>query len=230
MKKRLQGLVVGMLIGCLLMGGLVFATNGSEIIEIAYSNIKIYVDGLKADPKDAYGRTVEPFIYNGTTYLPVRAVGEAIGKNVFWDAETKSVYLGEVPNREKYLLEMCPPYDGSGYSRYIATEGKKFRILGKVYSDGITLGQMGNADCVAYFNLDSKYTSLKCDLGIVDGTGESSQNIKFFVDGDMVAQYTIRHGSLPQKITVPLNNGNILKVVRDSGGSTQAGLGNMIIE
>ncbi len=39
----------------------------------------------------------EPFIYNGTTYLPVRAVGEAVGKEVAWDNDTKTVTLTTPP-------------------------------------------------------------------------------------------------------------------------------------
>ena len=63
-------------------------------IPVMFSNIKIVVDGkeLKTDK--------EPFIYEGTTYLPVRAVGEAVGKNVTWDAASKTVILGETEQKE----------------------------------------------------------------------------------------------------------------------------------
>ena len=37
--------------------------------------------------------TNEPFIYNGTTYLPVHDVAEAVGKKVSWDNEKKIVRL-----------------------------------------------------------------------------------------------------------------------------------------
>ena len=47
-----------------------------------YDNIKIFMDGEEVTPKDGNGQSVEPFIYNGTTYLPVRAVSNAIGKEV----------------------------------------------------------------------------------------------------------------------------------------------------
>ena len=62
-----------------------------------YDNIKLVIDGATITPKDANGSTVEPFIYNGTTYLPVRAVGNALGKQVSWDGKTKTVYLGDAP-------------------------------------------------------------------------------------------------------------------------------------
>lgn len=102
MKKRLQGIVAGMLIGALLLGGATFAKQVSEKVDIFYNNIKIFIDGTELVPKDANGNTVEPFIMNGTTYLPVRAVANAFGKDVDWDGETQTVYLGAKPGENIY--------------------------------------------------------------------------------------------------------------------------------
>lgn len=60
-----------------------------------FTGVDIYVDDVKLEPRDANGNPVEVFVYNGTTYLPVRAVGEAVGKTVQWDSRTSSVYLGK---------------------------------------------------------------------------------------------------------------------------------------
>ncbi len=95
MKKRLQGLVAGMLIGALLLGGATFAKQTSEQFEVFFNNIKIMIDGAEYVPTDVNGNIVEPFIYNGTTYLPVRAVATAFGKDVKWDGENATVYLGK---------------------------------------------------------------------------------------------------------------------------------------
>ena len=95
MKKRLQGLVSGVLIGAMLTSGVVFAKQISETAELFYNNIKIYIDGGEIVPKDANGNVVEPFTMNGTTYLPVRAISNAFGKDVEWDGETQSVYIGK---------------------------------------------------------------------------------------------------------------------------------------
>lgn len=46
-------------------------------------------------PRDASGAPVEPFLYNGTTYLPVRAAADAMGVDISWDQETYTVYLGQ---------------------------------------------------------------------------------------------------------------------------------------
>ena len=59
-----------------------------------YTGVNIYVDDVKLNPTDANGKSVEVFAYNGTTYLPIRAVSQAVGEPVQWDPATSSVYLG----------------------------------------------------------------------------------------------------------------------------------------
>ena len=58
-----------------------------------YRDIKIFVNQTMIEPKDANGKVVEPFIIEGTTYLPVRAISEAFGYQVDWNGETKSVLI-----------------------------------------------------------------------------------------------------------------------------------------
>lgn len=71
----------------------VFATVGSRTAELFYNNIKVMINGKEVIPTDANGNTIEPFIIEGTTYLPVRGVASALGLNVGWDAETSTVLL-----------------------------------------------------------------------------------------------------------------------------------------
>jgi hypothetical protein len=95
------GIVVTLLVLTIFIPVTALAESMTKTISITYNNIKIIIDGNSVEPKDANGNKVEPFIYNGTTYLPVRAVGEAIGKEVNWDSITKTVYLGENPQTNK---------------------------------------------------------------------------------------------------------------------------------
>ena len=43
---------------------------------------------------------MEPFIYNGTTYLPLRKVAQAFGMNINWDAKNQCIHLGEYQKKE----------------------------------------------------------------------------------------------------------------------------------
>ncbi|NLM50169.1 MAG: copper amine oxidase N-terminal domain-containing protein, partial [Clostridiaceae bacterium] len=68
--------------------------------DIVFNDIKIMIDGQMLDAKDAQGNKVEPFIIDGTTYLPVRAVSEAFSLKVEYDEKTKTAYIGSITNRE----------------------------------------------------------------------------------------------------------------------------------
>lgn len=98
-KHRLHDIVLGMVIMALVMGLAIpaFASVATKTLEAHYMDIKLVIDGVEVTPKDVNGKVVEPFTVNGSTFLPVRAVGEALGKKVTWDGNTKTVYLGEVP-------------------------------------------------------------------------------------------------------------------------------------
>lgn len=97
MKKK--AVVLG-LVGAMALGTCtVSAANGTKNISATFRNIKIVVDGKEVST------SAEPFIYNGTTYLPIRAVGEAVGKEVTWNAGTNTVYLGEVPTGAQQAQE-----------------------------------------------------------------------------------------------------------------------------
>ncbi len=93
MKKRLQGLILGILIGAVITGGVVFSQQISKTAELCYNNIKVFVDGEEIIPRDVLGNIVEPFSIDDTTYLPVRAIANALGKEVVWEEETQSVYI-----------------------------------------------------------------------------------------------------------------------------------------
>ena len=95
MKKYVTGFVAGLLIGSMTVG--TFAATGSQSIKATYKNIKVAVNNKVVALKDANGRTVEPFVYNGTTYLPVRGVATALGQQVSWDSKSNTVYVGEQP-------------------------------------------------------------------------------------------------------------------------------------
>lgn len=69
------------------------ATKVKKQMTAEYNGIQIALDGVKIEPKDVAGNVVEPFIVDGTTYLPVRAIANALGLEVDWDQKTQTVIL-----------------------------------------------------------------------------------------------------------------------------------------
>lgn len=105
MNDKIKGVIAGSLATVILgAGGLTIAKQATEKVDITYRDIKITLNGEEITPTDATGAEVEPFIYNGTTYLPVRAVSNALNLKVQWDDAKSTVKLLDVPSveAEKY--------------------------------------------------------------------------------------------------------------------------------
>ncbi len=68
--------------------------NGAENILIQErSDFTILIDGNKKEFHSVLGQKIYPILYNGSTYLPIRAIGEIMDKEVLWDAENNTVTL-----------------------------------------------------------------------------------------------------------------------------------------
>jgi len=141
MKQRIQGIIIGLLAAFLISSVTVWAAMYSQYIEVTYRDIKLHIDGVLITPRDVSGNIVEPFIYNGTTYLPVRAVGEAFGKRVEWEGNSNTVYVGERLNKPaKEIFLYSKPYleigDSKGFEvlgNHIYVYSKSYDIVGNVY-------------------------------------------------------------------------------------------------
>lgn len=100
--KRIRFITALVFVAVIIIGT-AYAAQGNATIPVTYSNIKVYVDGNLLSPKDSAGNAVEPFAYNGTIYLPARAIGEALGKKVEWKAETSSALIYDPPKESVTL-------------------------------------------------------------------------------------------------------------------------------
>lgn len=72
------------------------SSDRKEDIEIQIrKDFKIIIDGKEQKFKDANGDRVYPILYNGSTYLPLRAIGEIMNNDVLWDGDEMTVTLKE---------------------------------------------------------------------------------------------------------------------------------------
>ena len=73
------------------------ASTAKREAMLEYKNIKVTLDGIEIIPKDANGAVIEPFVIDGTTYLPVRGLANALNLDVAWDGNTNTVILKSQP-------------------------------------------------------------------------------------------------------------------------------------
>lgn len=86
MKKEIKGFVCGVIAATTLGAIGTFAAGVWENIPVLKNDIKVVVNGNEV--------TSDNFLYNDTTYLPLRAVSTALSVNVEYDEITNTAYIG----------------------------------------------------------------------------------------------------------------------------------------
>ena len=56
-------------------------------------DVTVRIDGVTCDFYNAQGKEVHPIIYNGTTYVPIRAVSNAFGADIGYDRNTQTISI-----------------------------------------------------------------------------------------------------------------------------------------
>lgn len=104
-----KGFGAGILAAVLVVGLSVTALAATRTIQVN-DDIKVTLNGANFTPKDANGKEVPLFSYNGTTYAPVRAICEAAGLKVDYDSATYTAvlttqdqYIASTPNASNYI-------------------------------------------------------------------------------------------------------------------------------
>jgi hypothetical protein len=88
MMMRKRWIRIGFLgVALVMVTGSLAASTGSRQIQVHYGNIGIVIDGKQIQTAN------EPFNYEGRVYLPIRAVTEAMGAQVAWDAANNRVII-----------------------------------------------------------------------------------------------------------------------------------------
>lgn len=94
-KKILMSTVLTAIIAISMTIGALAASNLQKIEAYLNKDLKIKINGESFAVTDSSGKSTYPITYNGTTYLPVRSVGDAVGLKVGFDSATNTVLLGE---------------------------------------------------------------------------------------------------------------------------------------
>ncbi len=141
MKNSIKSFSMGLIIGITIsmFSGIVFARNlNMKNIDVYSGGIKVIVNGEEIGLSDVLNNNVEPFLYSGTTYVPIRAISETLNKIVLWNNENSNVDI-KIKNIDKnniksyyedikLLNDMKLHY---AYSKYYKA-GNEYSDLGEV--------------------------------------------------------------------------------------------------
>ena len=93
MKRRFIALAAGLTTVFGITAGVIAADKIKEVSAQIRQDFTVKIDGEEKVFKNASGEVVYPLLHDGTTYLPIRAIGEIMGKKVYWYEDDKRIEL-----------------------------------------------------------------------------------------------------------------------------------------
>lgn len=118
-----------------ILGASIGAIGANALEEVrAYINyqLKMKLNGVDFVPTGANGTIMRPLTYNGSTYLPVRTIAQALSVAVDYDAASQTVYIGEkgkTPLEGKHFDHL--------WSCQLSFDQSQLLVNGKQYQSGI---------------------------------------------------------------------------------------------
>lgn len=212
LKKKIFALTMA---GTLLTGAAI-GVSAAPITEkvTAYLNwgVKLENGGLEWTPKDSAGNKTPPITYNGSTYLPVRAVSDLLGVAVDWDKASNKIYVGEKQDSVDLLsLDMENSYAVQ------KTKDKQFTVQGgKDYKTGLVFDELNSASKGTKIRTAGAYQTAELTIAGI----ENKRPITFQVkdeEGIMLKEVVVSVDSAPQTFSVDLQAAKTLEFSAESG-------------
>ena len=198
-KQSMRNFIYGFFTALLLLAFVVpsFAESASRQITAIYGGIEIYINGAKLVPKDVNGNYVQPFVVDGTTYLPIRAVAEAVGYDVNYDDETHTATLA--PKTKEVSPSPSPtrqPLDTTLQSRLfvrvnacIRTANAELGTYQDKSNDLLSRGMSRSSMATQYQN---EANAIRADLASMQTL---ASNIQSATTNDQLSEYENQVGS-----------------------------------
>ncbi|MCR8629947.1 copper amine oxidase N-terminal domain-containing protein [Paenibacillus radicis (ex Xue et al. 2023)] len=217
-RDKLKGFVMGACIFALLASvGTAFADGKLTNINVVQGGLKLFVDGKLIKPTDSDGKIVEPFIYDGTTYLPLRALSNALTNNqkeVKWDGDTSSIYVGQAPVAAQTDIKEVKTYNDKD-SYVFKEERAAFNILDKKITP---FNRFSSYESFTYM-LHSNYSQINgqlvvpyTNLGNTNAGGISFYNVDKKGNKTLIKSFKTVAGNDPVQVSVDVRGVEILEI------------------
>lgn len=90
---------------CMLMGAAAVSGQSKDVIATLRPDITLKINGTAYTVRDSKGNEVSPLLYDGTTYVPLAALGRMLDAEVTWDEETKTVSVRDQSTADDLIGE-----------------------------------------------------------------------------------------------------------------------------
>lgn len=117
-KGMIQGAVLGAAVTALALG-MTFTASAGRSIQVDDGQIGIRINKANCPILNTKGVEVTPFVYEGTTYVPLRSFCESLGLDVEYDEDTNTAVITQKNVSTNYISEQeakQAAFDAAGVS------------------------------------------------------------------------------------------------------------------
>ena len=150
--KNIKSFICGMLVMGVISCVGAYATDVWQNINVLPNTIKVVVDGKEVQ--------ADNFLYNDTTYLPIRAVSEALGKDVQYDTQTSTATISEKKEVDNMAVasKYTPPAEYINNDLYIVQKDGVYYV-----SLGFIWDMTENTDCKPEYDYETREVKISKD-------------------------------------------------------------------
>lgn len=219
MKKKIM---VGLLAGSMTFGVAAGVYAGSNMQEIkAYLNgdIQFKVHGADWRPKDTDGNEMMPITYEGSTYVPLRAVSNALNAAVDYDPKTDTVILGEKVDGVNFFSETIKLQTKNNSAIEDVMDKSQLILNKKQYSGAYRVSRIEKySRKEIQFDLSRDYSKLH----LVIGSKKGSSSIKVVNGIDQIlGEFNLKEGEV-KEVDIDIIKAQYPKIVASTTDDQEA--------
>lgn len=229
MKKMIASFIAGALI----FGSVGVYAAGGSMIEVFYNVNDLKINKISKMPKDN-----KPFIFNGSTYVPLRFVSDELGQAVAWDSKTRTIHIGEQEGGSAVYLGEGLKYLSyqesggehlarsvidnkadlsNGNSSYYDSKVSIKNNIGEEYDKFLYLGLSGmSKDGWNYveYATNGEYKRFKSSISISEDSKDTSNKAELviYADDNEIYSKEVLTGFLPEEIDVDITGSTKIKI------------------
>ncbi|MCL2016500.1 MAG: hypothetical protein FWG68_09675, partial [Defluviitaleaceae bacterium] len=241
-----QGFLSGILLTTLLFSTVSVFAAAPQTIEVIFGNVRTTLFGQEIISRDAQGTIVEPLTYNGTVFIPIDTILQALQENAQWNAATNTLNFGAPatgvvtqPNQPQQpqqavqggtpFTQAVPPFDVSHNTDRAIVEVSNHpdrRMGGNFAGEVVSYRRGGTSSDLLHssHNLGGRFTQLSGVFGRVDGSNQRNVTLTFIGDGRTLQSIDINALDLPTPINVDVTGIQLLRI--EVNGGSWGGWGN----
>lgn len=148
----------------------------------------------------------------GKIFIPQDTLAEMLGKNIQWNKNDETLYIGQVPNAQIMSQEVGMPFHleviRSIYSHRISID-KTMTMGSKTFNLGYSFKNIASAE----FALNGNYEKLKATFGVEDNTYWKEGVLEVYLDKQLYKTFNITPKDLPQDMLLEIKGANQMSLV-----------------